>query len=187
MSAPVLVTRRLRLRDWRRSDLAPVAALNSDPRVMAFLPKLLERSESDSLVKRLKDHFAQHGFGWWAVERIDDKRFVGFVGLTVHAADLRFSPCVDVGWRLAQEYWGNGYASEAAQAALAFGFEEKGLDEIVSYTVPANARSRRVMERLGMTRNPQDDFAHPGLPAGHPLQAHVLYRLERAVWLAVMG
>jgi ribosomal-protein-alanine N-acetyltransferase len=103
--------------------------------------------------------------------------FVGFTGLAVTEFEAHFTPAVEVGWRLARSAWGNGYATEAARAALSFGFEEAGLNEVVSFTAPANRRSRAVMERIGMSRDPRDDFDHPGLPGGHPLRPHVLYRV----------
>jgi RimJ/RimL family protein N-acetyltransferase len=179
---PLLVTPRLRLRPWREPDLAPFAALNADRRVMEFLPKLLNRAESDALALSIRDHFAQHGFGLWVVELPGMTNFIGFVGLSVPGFTAPFTPCVEVGWRLAHEHWGHGYATEAAGAALAFGFNELALDEIVSFTATSNWRSRRVMERLAMKRSPTDDFEHPALPEGHPLRSHVLYRLFRPEW-----
>jgi RimJ/RimL family protein N-acetyltransferase len=163
---PILETTHLRLRAWRESDLAPFAALNADLRVMEFLPGPLGRAESDALASRIPDHFARHGF----------------VGLSVPSFHAHFMPCVEIGWRLAREHWGHGYATEAARAAVAFGFHDLVLDEIVSFTVPSNWRSRRVMERLGMKRSASDDFQHPALPEGHALRAHVLYRLSRTEW-----
>lgn len=182
--APELETQRLRLRAWRREDRAPFAALNGDAEVMAFMPKALTRPESDALVDRIEAHFTEHGFGLWAVETRAEAAFVGFVGLSVPRFAAPFSPAVEVGWRLARAQWGNGYATEAAAAALDFAFERVGLDEVVSFTVPANARSRRVMERLGMVQDRQGDFDHPRLPEGHPLRRHVLYRLSRPRWEA---
>ena len=179
-----LATERLRLRAWTADDLAPFAALNADPRVMAYFPACLDRAQSDAMVARTRAHFARHGFGWWAVEAPGVARFIGFVGLSVPSFQAPFMPCVEIGWRLAAEHWGRGYATEAARAALAFGFNDLGLEEIVSFTVPANLPSRAVMERLGMTRNPADDFEHPNLPAGHALRRHVLYRLRRSDWKA---
>jgi len=179
---PILTTARLRLRQWREEDLAPFAALNADPQVMEFFPKALTRAESDAVAGRIREHFARHGFGFWAVEVPGVADLVGFVGLAVPSFEAHFTPCVEMGWRLAREHWGHGYATEAAMAALAFGFETLALKEIVAFTVPANIASRRVMGRLGMRRSPADDFEHPALPEGHPLRAHVLYRLRRADW-----
>jgi RimJ/RimL family protein N-acetyltransferase len=179
---PILTTARLRLRQWREEDLAPFAALNADPQVMEFFPKVLTRVESDAVAGRIRDHFARHGFGLWAVEAPGAADFVGFVGLAVPSFEAHFTPCVEIGWRLAREHWGHGYATEAATAALAFGFVDRALEEIVAFTVPANIPSRRVMGRLGMRRLPADDFEHPAIADGHPLRSHVLYRLRRADW-----
>ena len=179
---PTIQTPRLLLRPWRDADLAPFAAMNADPVVMEFFPRPLDRAESDVAVGRVRDHFAARGFGLWAVEVPGVADFIGFVGLAVPRFEAHFTPCVEIGWRLVREHWGRGYATEAARAALGFGFEELALDEIVSFTVPANIRSRAVMERIGMTRSPADDFDHPGLPEGHPLRRHVLYRLSRGAF-----
>jgi RimJ/RimL family protein N-acetyltransferase len=179
---PILTTTRLRLRQWREADLAPFAALNADPQVMEFFPKVLTRAESDAVAGRIRDHFTRHGFGFWAVEAPGAADFVGFVGLAVPSFTAHFTPCVEIGWRLAREHWGHGYATEAASAALAFGFGDRALEEIVAFTVPANIPSRRVMGRLGMRRLPTDDFEHPAIPEGHPLRPHVLYRLRRTDW-----
>ena len=179
---PILTTARLRLRQWREEDLAPFAALNADPQVMEFFPKALTRAESDAVAGRIREHFARHGFGFWAVEAPGVADLVGFVGLAVPSFEAHFTPCVEMGWRLAREHWGRGYATEAAAAALAFGFETLALKEIVAFTVPANISSRRVMGRLGMRRLPADDFEHPAIPGGHPLRPHVLYRLRRTDW-----
>jgi RimJ/RimL family protein N-acetyltransferase len=179
---PELSTARLRLRGWREEDLAPFAALNADPRVMEHFPGVLDRVESDALVAHFRDHFDRHGFGLWAVEVSGVAPFVGFVGLAIPSFQAHFTPCVEIGWRLAAEFWGRGYASEAAASALTFGFETLSLDEIVSFTAPGNLRSRRVMGRLGMTRSPSDDFEHPSFPPEHPLRPHVLYRMTRNAW-----
>ncbi|SMF13092.1 ribosomal-protein-alanine N-acetyltransferase [Tistlia consotensis] len=179
---PILTTARLCLRPWRPADRLPFAALNADPEVMRFFPGTLERRSSDALAERIEGHFAEHGFGLWAVEVLGGPAFVGFVGLSVPRFESHFTPCVEIGWRLAAEQWGKGYATEAARAALAQGFGPLGLAEIVSFTVLDNGRSRAVMERLGMTRRPEEDFEHPSLPAGHALRRHVLYRLRRSDW-----
>jgi RimJ/RimL family protein N-acetyltransferase len=179
---PTLATPRLRLRPWRGDDLPALAAMNADPVVMRHFPSTLDRAGSDALAGRIRAHFARHGFGMWAVEAPGVAAFVGLVGLAVPGFRAHFTPCVEVGWRLARGHWGRGYATEAARAALAFGFGRAGLDEIVAFTVPANVRSRRVMERLGMRRSPADDFDHPALPEESPLRRHVLYRLSRADW-----
>lgn len=169
-------TERLYLRRWRDADREPFAHLNDDPRVTRHLPSRLTRSQSDALVDRIEDHFEARGFGLWAVEAPGVCAFAGFVGLSVPRFEAPFTPCVEVGWRLDPACWGRGYATEGGRAALAFGFETVGLGEIVSFTVPGNLASRRVMDRIGMTHDPADDFDHPGLPAGHRLCRHVLYR-----------
>jgi len=171
-------TERLWLRRWRPEDLEPFAALNADRAVMEYLTKALSREESNALVARSEAHFDAHGFGLFAVEVVEDESFAGFVGLSIPSFAAHFTPCVEIGWRLAAQHQGCGYATEAARAALGFGFETLGLGEIVSFTVPANTRSRRVMEKLGMSRRAADDFDHPALPEGHPLRRHVLYRLR---------
>jgi RimJ/RimL family protein N-acetyltransferase len=176
MNLPLeLRTKRLMLRRWVQSDRAPFADLNADPRVMEHFPGLLTRQESDTFVDRIESHFERYGFGLWAVEVLDRVPFIGFVGLAVPTFEAHFTPCVEVGWRLAVDYWGHGFATEAARSVLEFGFGSLGLDEIVSFTVPENTRSRRVMDRLGMTHDPGDDFDHPTQP-DH--RRHVLYRLR---------
>lgn len=146
---------------------------------MEFLPQALTREESDTLATRICEHFDRYGFGLWAVEVKGGAQFIGFIGLSVPRFEAHFTPCVEVGWRLAYEHWGKGYATEGARAAVAFGFDELGLDEIVSFTVPEHQHSRRVMERIGMTHSSTDDFDHPGLSEGHRLRRHVLYRLRK--------
>jgi RimJ/RimL family protein N-acetyltransferase len=138
---------------------------------------VLSRAESDAVVDRIAAGFAERGFGFWAVEVVGVTPFAGFIGLSVPRFTAHFTPCVEIGWRLAQPYWGRGYASEGARAVLRCAFEAAALPEIVAFTVPTNLRSRRVMEKLGMTRNPADDFDHPTVAAGHPLRRHVLYRI----------
>lgn len=180
MDAPTLRTARLLLRPWRAEDRDAFAALNADPVVMRFFPTTLTREESDQVADRIEAHFVQHGFGFWAIEVLDGPPFVGFTGLSTVTFDAPFTPATEIGWRLAREYWGRGIATEAARAALDFGFGELGLREVVAFAVKDNARSRAVMERLGMTHDPRDDFDHPRLPSGDPLQRHVLYRIRRA-------
>ena len=171
---------RLILRRWRPADRRPFAALNADPVVMEYFPAPLSRTESDALADRIEAHFDRHGFGLWAVEIPGVAPFAGYVGLSIPSFQAHFTPALEVGWRLARNCWGKGYASEGARAALEFGFERLGLKEIVSFTVPANRRSRRVMERIGMRRTPSDDFDHPLLAEDHPLRRQVLYRIKRA-------
>jgi RimJ/RimL family protein N-acetyltransferase len=151
--------------------------MNSDPRVMEFFAARLSREESDAMVDRIETHFREHGFGLWAAELRRDGAFFGFVGLDIPSYEAPYS--LELGWRLAAEYWGQGLATEGAQAVVGYSFQTLGLKEIVATTVPANARSRRVMERLGMTHDSANDFEHPLLPEGHPLRRHVLYRLRR--------
>ena len=173
---PELTTPRLWLRQWRTADLEPFARMNGDPVVMEYFPALQSREQSDAIVTRTEQLFRERGFGLWALEVPGVAEFAGFVGLSVPRFEARFTPCVEVGWRLAREHWGHGYATEAAAAALDFGFGACGLPEIVSMAVVTNLRSRRVMERLSMARDEADDFDHPSLPEGHPLRRHVLYR-----------
>jgi RimJ/RimL family protein N-acetyltransferase len=184
---PRLATERLLLREWRDSDREPFAAMNADPRVMEHFRGTMDRAESDALVDRIVTHWADDGHGLWAVERTADRRFIGFVGLTPPNFEAAFTPCVEIGWRLAPEAWGQGLATEAARAVLRFGFERLGLAEILSWTVPANLRSRAVMARIGMARDEADDFDHPNVPAGDPRRRHVLYRLSREAWVRTDG
>jgi RimJ/RimL family protein N-acetyltransferase len=178
-SGPELQTERLLLRRWRPTDRAPFAALNADAAVMEHFPAPLSAGQSDALVKRIERCFEERGYGLWAVEVRDEGAVAGFVGLEPVVDELLpFAPAVELGWRLAQPFWGRGIASEAATAAVAFAFGQLALTDLVSYTAAINVRSRRVMERLGMRRDPAEDFVHPGLPARHPLAPHVLYRLD---------
>lgn len=172
-----LLTERLRLRRWVPADLAPFAVLNADPAVMAHFPDQLTRAESDAMVERIEAGFEEHGFGLWAVEELCSGTFCGFTGLSVPRFEAPFMPAVEVGWRLARPFWGRGYATEAGRAAIDLGWSA-GLSEIVSFTTAGNVRSRAVMERLGMTYDPADDFDHPRVPDGSPLRGHVLYRLS---------
>ena len=178
---PELQTSRLRLRRWVDADHEPFAALNADPTVMEYFPDSLSRQQSDRLIEAIECGFEQRGFGLWAVEVRATGAFIGFTGLSEPSFEAHFTPAVEVGWRLAREAWGEGYATEAARASLTFGFEQIGLEQIVSFTSAENMRSRAVMERIGMTRDKGDDFEHPGLPDGHELRAHVLYRIGRAL------
>ena len=173
----VIVTPRLRLRTWRATDLERFAAMNDDPVVMEHFPQRLSREETRAMIGRIEDHFARHGFGLWAVEVPEVADFIGYVGLAVPGYETPFPPCVEIGWRIAAAFWGKGYATEAARAALGYGFEKLGLKEIVSFTVPANVRSQAVMQRIGMQRDRAGDFDHPRFPEGHRLRRHVLYRM----------
>lgn len=179
---PEVVTSRLRLRQWRDGDLDPFAGLNADPEVMRYFPRRLTREESDELASALRATIDRDGWGLWALEVTAGPSFIGFVGLNRVPFEAHFTPAVEVGWRLAQPYWGNGYATEAATAALSFAFERLNLPEIVSFTATVNERSARVMVRLGMTHDPTEDFDHPNVPDGH-LRRHVLYRVTKQDWL----
>jgi len=171
--AIALRTSRLLLRPWRDEDIAAFFEMSADSGVMEYLP-----AADEGWAARARAHWDEHGFGQWVVELPDEANFIGVVGLDIVGYEAPFTPAVEVAWRLARPYWGRGYATEAARAALDYGFGELGLQEIVALTVPANQRSRRVMERLGMTRRPEDDFDHPRMPEG-PLRRHVLYRLSK--------
>jgi RimJ/RimL family protein N-acetyltransferase len=175
-------TERLVLRRWRDADRKPFARLNADPRVMEFMPNPLSREQSDLLVERIEAHFRERGFGLCAAELRRDGSFVGFVGLAVPSFECAFTPCVEIGWRLSADHWGQGLATEGAREMMRYAFEVVGLQALVSFTASGNVRSRRVMEKLGMTHDAADDFDHPKLPAGHPLRRHVLYRLESSEW-----
>ena len=170
---------RVLLRSWRADDLDPFAALNADPAVTEFLAGPRSREASAEMIARLQAGIDERGWGLWAVDV--GGRCIGFTGITYPRFESHFTPCVEIGWRLAREAWGHGYATEAARVALAFSFAVLHLAEIVSFTAVGNERSRRVMERIGMNHDPADDFDHPQLP-GHPLQRHVLYRLVRKDW-----
>ncbi len=173
---PTLLTERLVLRRWSAEDLDPFGALNADPVVMEHFQKMLSREESDEMASRIDAEFEDCGFGLWAVEVSGGSPFIGYVGLHRVPFVAPFTPAVEVGWRLAREHWGHGYATEAATEAVRFGLEDVGLDEVVSFTTPDNVRSQKVMERLGMVRDATSDFEHPNVPIGHHLRSHVLYR-----------
>jgi RimJ/RimL family protein N-acetyltransferase len=174
-----LQTPRLVLTEPREDDRDAFAAMNADPRVMRFFPATMTRAESDAMLDRIRTGLATHGFGFWFVRRREDPRLLGFVGLAMPTFEAPFMPCVEIGWRLVVDAWGQGYATEAAHEALRCGFEEHGLREIVSFTALVNEPSWKVMQRLGMTRDANEDFDHPRVPEGHALRRHVLYRLPR--------
>ena len=177
-------TERLILRNWRQSDREVFARMNADPAVMEHFPALLSRAESDALVDIAESHLEKLGFGPWAAELRETGEFIGYIGLVIPRLEAAFTPCVEIGWRLAREHWGRGLATEGARALVRHGFEVQGMNELVSFTVPANLRSLRVMEKLGMRRDPREDFDHPSIPQGNPLRRHVLYRLKRSEWRA---
>jgi RimJ/RimL family protein N-acetyltransferase len=172
-------TERLLLRQWKESDTQAFAALNADPVVMEFFPRTQTPAESAAAAGKNHLQIATHGWGLWAAEILETGEFAGFIGLWQVTFEAHFTPAVEVGWRLAHRFWGRGYAPEGGAAALAFAFDELGLDEVVSMTAVGNQRSRRVMEKLGMTHDPADDFEHPYVAVGHVLRPHVLYRVGR--------
>jgi RimJ/RimL family protein N-acetyltransferase len=184
-----LGTPRTVLRQWRDDDRGPFAKLNSDPEVMEHFPKVLTKAESDGLVDHIVAGMAERGWGLWAVEVTATGAFAGFVGLNPVTFDAPFTPTVEIGWRLARSYWGQGIATEAARAALDYAFGTLRLDEVVSFTSTTNLRSQRVMQKLGMHQDPADDFDHPALPPGHHLRRHVLYRSAPTSggWSSPMG
>jgi RimJ/RimL family protein N-acetyltransferase len=177
-----LHTPRLLLRQWRDTDREPFARMNADPEVMRYFPSVQSRERSDAGVDALSQDIAARGWGFWAAERRDTHEFIGFVGITVPRHPLPCMPCVEIGWRLAQDQWHQGYATEAARVSLRFGFEELRLDEVVAFTALGNHPSRAVMTRLGMICDPQDDFDHPAVPEGSAVRRHCLYRLPREEW-----
>ena len=174
-----LTTPRLLLRPWRDADRLPFQAINADPRVMEFFPSTLTPQESDALIVRIEQHFAHHGHGPYAVELTETGAFIGYIGLYTPTFPAPFMPTVEIAWRLSADHWGQGLATEGARAVLHHAFHTLNLASLVSFTVPQNQRSRRVMEKLGMTHDPAEDFDHPNLPEGHPLRRHVLYRTDR--------
>ena len=176
-----LQTNRLKLRQWKDSDLITFAKLSADPEVMRFYPSTLNKNESDDLACKIKGLIAKRGWGFWAIEELKTEKFIGFVGLHEPTYDLPVTPCVEIGWRLAKEYWGKGYATEASNISLDFAFNKLNLDKIYSFTSVANIKSRAVMERIGMV-NINKNFEHPNIPKGHVLREHVLYRITQDEW-----
>jgi RimJ/RimL family protein N-acetyltransferase len=179
-----IVTSRLKLREWTDADGEPYAALNADPRVMEFFPAALTRTESGAQMAAIRAFIAERGYGLYAAEETASGRFIGFIGLSRPSFEAHFTPAVEIGWRLARETWGQGYATEGARAVVAHAFGPLGLDALVSFTAEWNRPSRRVMEKIGMTRDPAEDFLHPRVPPDHKLSRHVLYRLSRTDWQA---
>ena len=174
----MLVTERLILRRWKDSDRELFAAMNADPRVMEFFPGTLTREESDQLIESIESHFDNRGFGLFATELKEEGKLIGFIGLHVASFQAHFTPCVEIGWRINVPYWGKGLATEGSREVIRFAFDRLRLESLVSFTVPENVASRRLMEKLGMTHDPSEDFDHPKLPPGHRLRRHVLYRLK---------
>lgn len=175
----VILTERLMLRNWQEEDLEPFAAINQDPRVMEYFPNILSIEEVAAFIAKTCAHIERHGFGFFACALRETNELIGFVGLNIPSFEASFTPCVEVGWRLAFKHWGKGYATEAARKSLQIGFEQYDLEEIVAFTVPQNLRSRHVMERIGMQHDPAGDFYHTRFPKEHPLSLHVLYRIRK--------
>jgi ribosomal-protein-alanine N-acetyltransferase len=173
------MTERLILREWRDADVAPFIKMNADPVVMEFFPQTLSEERTRRFVDLIRTRWRELGYSLWAVERKDMGTFIGYVGLWPATFPAHFTPAVEVGWRLAADQWGQGYATEGARAALEYAFGKLDFKEIVSFTSAINVRSWRVMERLGMRRDLGGDFEHPNVPEGHPLRPHVLYRIRR--------
>lgn len=176
-----LSTKRLKLRQWKKSDFQPFAVLNSDKEVMEFFPKTLSSKTSLEIALKLQDFINRNGWGFWAVEKLEDKKFIGFVGLNKPDYQLPFSPCVEIGWRLAKENWNKGYATEAAQEALRFGFKKLELTEIVAFTPVQNIKSETIMKKINMI-NTNQNFMHPKVPENHILSEHLLYKITKQQW-----
>lgn len=181
MTATELRTERLVLRRWRDGDRAAFHGMNADPKVMATIGAVMSRSESDAFMNRIEHHFDEHGFGVWCVEL--DGQVAGYTGFMVPW----FRDGVEIGWRIRSQHWGRGIAPEAARACLRWGFDDLGFDEIISFTAVTNVNSRRVMEKIGLERDPDGDFDHPSVPVGNPLRPHVLYRLSRSSYRELYG
>ncbi|MBH1964833.1 MAG: GNAT family N-acetyltransferase [Comamonadaceae bacterium] len=173
-----LTTPRLLLRQWRESDLEPFRVMSADEEVMKYFTSPLSMQESDQMAQRCQALITERGWGFWAAQELDSKQFIGFIGLHIPIAALPFSPCIEVGWRLAQDYWGKGLATEGARACLKFAFDELKADEVVSFTSIQNRRSEAVMQRLGMARD-KETFFHPAIDKDHRLSEHCLYRISR--------
>lgn len=178
----VIKTERLILRPWKKSDLEAFARLNADAKVMEYFPSILSCKESDDLANRISSKLEEQGWGLWAVSVPDIVDFIGFIGLAEPSFQAHFTPAVEIGWRLAFDHWGKGYATEGANAVLEYGFKTLNLNEIVSFTAIQNMRSRRIMEKIGMHHDQKDDFDHPKLSEGHSLKRHVLYRINHSEW-----
>jgi RimJ/RimL family protein N-acetyltransferase len=177
IEVPMLETERVLMRGFTDADREPFAAMNADPVVMEHFVQPMTREASDAFVDRITAHWCDHGWGLWALERKDTGAFIGYTGLWPVRFEAAFEPKVEVGWRLAKEHWGHGFATEAALAATRFAFDVLGWPEVVSFTAVGNVRSQAVMERIGMRREPEWDFEHPAVPVGHQVRPHVFYRL----------
>jgi RimJ/RimL family protein N-acetyltransferase len=174
----IIETERLILRTWEDKDIEPMAAIDQDPKVCEYLPGIGNRAATEAGIQRIIKHYAEHGFSLYAVELKTTHEFIGFLGLMIPSFEAHFTPAVEIGWRLASHHWGHGFATEGAKAVLKYAFNQLKLKEIVSFTVPANIRSIRVMEKIGMNRDLSGNFHHPKLPLNHPLSLHVLYRIK---------
>lgn len=175
----IIETERLILRTWEEKDIEPMVAIDQDPKVCEFLPSIGNRAATEGGIQRIIEHYNQHGFSLYAVQLKATGEFIGWLGLMIPSFEADFMPAVEIGWRLSSKHWGQGYATEGAKAVLNYAFDNLGLKEIVSFTVPSNVRSIRVMEKIGMTRDLKDDFEHPKLPKQHSLSLHVLYRAKK--------
>jgi len=173
---------RILLRPWKPSDLQPFAIMNADEDVMRYYPATLSHEESNDFAKRIEERFNKNGWGFWVLEHKATGQFMGFTGLNIPGYNLPCNPCIEIGWRLARSFWGEGYATEAATACLDFAFSNIQTDRIVSFASVVNERSWQVMERLGMW-NTKQNFDHPVIPEGHELAEHVLYEIDRKSWL----
>ena len=178
----MLHTKRLLLRQWGEEDLPSFSQMSRDKDVMEFYPKLLTKEESDNMARTIQSLITERGWGLWAVEIPNQEAFIGYVGLHVPKDNLPFSPCVEIGWRLAKEHWGKGYATEAATECLRYAFFELDLDEVVSFTTLLNLRSQKVMQKIGMS-NTKNNFLHPNIEATHPQCEHVLYKISKPDWV----
>jgi len=181
----ILETDRLILRTWNDSDLQPMCALNQDPKVMEYFPGLQGLEATKNLIVRINNHFEKHGYTLYATERKDSGEFIGFIGLFIPYFEAHFTPATEIGWRLSSKHWGQGFATEGAKAILDFAFRELKIPEIVSFTAQGNAKSIRVMQKIGLLSNSDDDFDHPKLDDASPLKQHVLYRLSREQYFPV--
>jgi 3-dehydroquinate dehydratase/shikimate dehydrogenase len=181
-NSSLIRTKRLILRPWQEKDLEPFAKMNADPRVMEYFPSVKTFAETADEYRRILDHFSKHGWGLWAVS-LNETDFIGYIGLRFDNFPAPFTPAFEVGWRLAFDYWGKGYATEGALASLNYGFKTLHLNEIISFTSVLNTRSQRIMKKIGMHHDLADDFDNPKLPNGHPLQKHTLYRITRDKWV----
>lgn len=176
----IIETERLYLRNWIEEDIAPYYSLNQHPKVIEFLREPLTMQQVEDFIVAANQHQTKHGYTLWAVEPKNRPTCIGFIGLNYTTWEAPFTPAVEVGWRLDADWWGKGYATEGAKACLVYGFNTCGLQEIVSFTVSENNRSRRVMEKIGLIRDVNGDFAHPKLEPDHPLSKHVLYRIKKS-------